>query len=59
VLCLCPNHHLLFDFGTLSVSDDLIVTDHSSESSLGHLREASGHLIERDYLAYHRNHHGR
>jgi hypothetical protein len=43
----------------LSVSDDLIVTDHSSEISPRHLREASGHLIGRDYLAYHRNHHSR
>ncbi|MGW2964281.1 HNH endonuclease [Streptomyces sp. NPDC001220] len=59
VLCLCPNHHVLFDFGMLSVSDDLIVTDHSSESSLGHLRQASGHFIGGDYLAYHRKQHGR
>lgn len=59
VLCLCPNHHVLFDYGMLSISDDLIVTDHSSGRSLGRLREASEHQIGRDYLAYHRNHHSR
>ncbi|MFF3300825.1 HNH endonuclease [Streptomyces sp. NPDC002908] len=59
VLCLCPNHHVLFDFGALIISDTLIVTDQCSGVSLGQLREAPGHEIGREYLAYHRSRHGR
>ncbi|MGW0031513.1 HNH endonuclease [Streptomyces sp. NPDC003314] len=59
VLCLCPNHHVLFDRGMLSISQELIVTDHSSGSILGPLRVAEGHSTGLEYLAYHRSHHGR
>ncbi|WP_413252858.1 HNH endonuclease [Streptomyces brevispora] len=59
VLCLCPNHHVLFDFGALAISDDLSVTDQSSGFSLGYLREVPGHEVGREYLAYHRSHHAR
>jgi hypothetical protein len=57
VLCLCPNHHVLFDFGMLTISDELTVTDHSSEASPRRLREIPEHRIDRQYLAYHRTHH--
>lgn len=58
VLCLCPNHHVLFDRGTVRIGDDLVVTDHESGSVVGHLTEHPGHPIGRAYLAYHRTHHG-
>nr|WP_267804963.1 HNH endonuclease [Streptomyces tirandamycinicus]MCY0979805.1 HNH endonuclease [Streptomyces tirandamycinicus] len=54
VLCLCPNHHVLFDFGTVTIGDDLIVMDHSSGASPCRLREMLEHRIDRQYLAYHR-----
>ncbi|MEU5970835.1 HNH endonuclease [Streptomyces globisporus] len=57
VLCLCPNHHVLFDFGMLTISDNLTVTDRSSGASQGRLREIPEHRIDRQYLAYHRAHH--
>ncbi|SDT68689.1 Predicted restriction endonuclease [Streptomyces sp. TLI_053] len=56
VLCLCPNHHTLFDFGMLVIEDDLTVTDRSSGTVLGPLREAPGHQVDREHLAYHRKH---
>ncbi|MFI9360373.1 YDG/SRA domain-containing protein [Kitasatospora sp. NPDC053057] len=56
VLCLCPNHHALFDFGMLTIGDDLMVTDHAAGSPIGKLREAANHQIDRDHLAYHREH---
>lgn len=31
VLCLCPNHHTLFDGGGIYVSDDLKVHDHKGQ----------------------------
>ncbi|MFE5240731.1 MULTISPECIES: HNH endonuclease [unclassified Streptomyces] len=59
VLCLCPNHHVLFDFGMLSISDDLMVTDHASGARNQRLREVPEHRIGREYLTYHRNCHRR
>jgi predicted restriction endonuclease len=57
VLCLCPNHHVLFDVGMLSIADDLTVTDYSTTSGPARrLREVPGHDIGREYLAYHRDH---
>lgn len=56
VLCLCPNHHTLFDFGMLSISDDLTVEDRSNGELIGSLREHEAHEIDRRYLSYHREH---
>ncbi|MFD5461438.1 YDG/SRA domain-containing protein [Kitasatospora sp. NPDC127059] len=56
VLCLCPNHHALFDFGMLSIADDLTITDLAAGTTIGRLREAVNHRIDRDHLAYHREH---
>ena len=52
ILCLCPNHHVLFDNGAISVEDDLslIGTDHVS------LTVHRDHHIDRQHLAYHREH---
>ncbi|MGQ4460559.1 HNH endonuclease [Streptomyces violaceoruber] len=54
VLCLCPNHHVLFDLGMLLVTDNLVVIDQHSGAPMGHLAERPGHQIERRYLEYHR-----
>lgn len=59
VVCLCPNHHVLFDVGMLTISNDLTVADHASGVSLGRLKEIPEHIIDRQYLAYHRVHHSR
>ncbi|GLW70167.1 hypothetical protein Kpho02_24660 [Kitasatospora phosalacinea] len=57
VLCLCPNHHKLFDFGMLTIADDLAITDRSTGQVIGRLREVPAHQVERRFLAYHREHH--
>ena len=51
ILCMCPNHHLLFDRGAFSVRDDLglIGVD-------GALRVERSHRVEVGFLAYHREH---
>ncbi|MFJ1758410.1 YDG/SRA domain-containing protein [Kitasatospora sp. NPDC088134] len=59
VLCLCPNHHTLFDFGMLSIDDDLSVIDLATGRSLGRLTLHDAHEIDPKYLAYHRAHHSR
>jgi putative restriction endonuclease len=51
VLCLCPNHHTLFDFGSFSIADDL-----SLLGLPGHLRLHAAHRPDLAHLAYHRQH---
>jgi putative restriction endonuclease len=51
ILCLCPNHHVLFDQGAFTVGDggELIGAEGDLSTTSGH--EPSGELI-----AYHREH---
>ena len=51
ILCLCPNHHVLFDFGAFSVSDDLRLL-----GLPGRLHVHPQHAVDREHLAYHRRH---
>lgn len=51
ILCLCPNHHVLFDNGAISVAEDL-----SLIGGFGNLTAHRDHHINQDYLAYHREH---
>ena len=51
MLCLCPNHHVLFDNGAVSVADDL-----SLIGADGDLAVHRDHHVNRDHLAYHRTH---
>jgi putative restriction endonuclease len=49
VLCLCPNHHVLFDAGAFSVADDFRLLGEE-----GTLRTVPGHEIKQEYLQWHR-----
>jgi putative restriction endonuclease len=51
VLCLCPNHHVLFDLGSFGIADDGALL-----SLPGKLVLQKKHLIEPKFLAYHRTH---
>lgn len=51
ILCLCPNHHVLFDNGAISVAEDL-----SLIGEFGSLTINRDHHINDDHLAYHREH---
>jgi hypothetical protein len=53
VLCLCPNHHSLFDEGGIYITDDLTVTDHLGQV-IGPLHRHARHDIGAEYLRYHR-----
>ncbi|WP_155645115.1 YDG/SRA domain-containing protein [Vibrio splendidus] len=51
ILCLCPNHHAMFDKGSLAISDDFDL-----------LGEVEGklnicHEVDKEFLAYHRKIH--
>ena len=51
ILCLCPNHHVLFDQGAFSVAEngELVGTE-------GSLRVAESHQPSGKFLEYHRDH---
>ena len=51
VLCLCPNHHVLLDLGSFGIADDGLLLGLS-----GRLIFHKKHLIEPNFLAYHRAH---
>lgn len=51
MLCLCPNHHVLFDTGAISIAEDF-----SLIGEPGTLTVQRRHKIGQDYLAYHREH---
>ncbi|MGW0996531.1 HNH endonuclease [Streptomyces sp. NPDC002523] len=54
LLCLCPNHHVLFDGLEIYVDVDGIVRQAHGGQSLGQLRRHAGHRIDEEYLRYHR-----
>jgi putative restriction endonuclease len=49
MLCLCPNHHVLFDNGAFTIDDQLCV-----KGSGATLRTANSHSIGTTFLTYHR-----
>lgn len=55
ILCLCPNHHALFDAGGIVVDDNLEVWDAVSGEPIGSLRMVEGHDMSQGHLRYHRN----
>lgn len=54
LLCLCPNHHVMFDKGTISVSDNLKILGVES----GDLIIDNRHKINKSNFNYHRKSHG-
>jgi putative restriction endonuclease len=55
LLCLCPNHHVMFDKGTFSISGDLSLL---GEVEKGKINVDEKHKIDKNNLKYHRNSHG-
>jgi len=49
LLCLCPNHHLMFDKGVFFVNEDM-----SLDGISGRLQLHKNHTVESEYFAYHR-----
>lgn len=56
VLCLCPNHHVLFDRGAFTIDDTLVVRSIDSTVSPSSLIVRPTHPISLEMLAYHRDH---
>ena len=51
VLCLCPNHHVLFDLGSFAIAEDLTLV-----GLPGQLHQKPQHQIGVEFLAYQRQH---
>ncbi|NEM96502.1 YDG/SRA domain-containing protein [Pontibacter burrus] len=51
LLCLCPNHHVMFDFGGFMIDDDFTLVGLD-----GKLTVKPEHQINKDFLRYHREH---
>ena len=49
ILCLCPNHHVMFDRYTFTIANDLALI-----GIPGKLNVHKNHVINKDYLNYHR-----
>ena len=51
ILCLCPNHHVLFEYGGFTIADDLSLVGES-----GSLHVHPRHRINLDNIRYHQEH---
>ena len=51
IICLCPNHHVLFDNGGFTIADDLSLIGLD-----GKLRTLKKHTIGLEFIRYHREH---
>lgn len=49
ILCLCPNHHVLFDLGAIAVANDLKLV-----GIAGKIRLVPKHKLNHKHLRYHR-----
>jgi putative restriction endonuclease len=53
LMCLCPNHHAMFDLGVFTINDDLYLNGVE-----GRLSILPQHRINSAHLQYHREHYG-
>jgi putative restriction endonuclease len=51
LLCLCPNHHVLFDYGSIAIDDDFTL-----RGIVGQLIVKPEHTINLEHIRYHRVH---
>lgn len=52
IICLCPNHHVLFDSGAITLADDFKVL------GLERAKLRLSHELGAEYVRYHREHYG-
>lgn len=54
ILCLCPNHHVLFDYGGFTIAEDFTLLGLE-----GKLTVHQTHKLSNYHITYHRNHYYR
>ncbi|RKF05105.1 putative restriction endonuclease [Tenacibaculum lutimaris] len=53
ILCLCPNHHTMFDLGIISIDDNFNILGIDGVILKVHPK----HIIDKEFVKYHREHH--
>jgi putative restriction endonuclease len=53
LICLCPNHHVMFDLGMISIDDDFNIIGLENIK----LKTQKNHNIDNEFVNYHREHH--
>jgi putative restriction endonuclease len=56
ILCLCPNHHVLFDNGGIYIDDADVVREAGTDKPVAKLRLIPGHELDAKHVQYHRAH---
>jgi 5-methylcytosine-specific restriction endonuclease McrA len=57
MIILCPNHHVMFDYGELAIDPkDSITVINSSGISIGKITSIPSHAIVKEYIKYHHDH---
>jgi putative restriction endonuclease len=54
VLCLCPNHHVMFDLGGFVIQDDLTLINPRTGEVMGELHVLPRHGLDIESVRYHR-----
>ncbi|MFF3865450.1 HNH endonuclease [Micromonospora sp. NPDC001898] len=54
LLCLCPNHHVQFDFFAIYIDDEFVVRRASDDTKIGRLQRHKEHAISVKRLKHHR-----
>lgn len=57
ILCLCPNHRILFDLGAVTIDDNLQVVDKITGELIDDLRVTPKHRVDLSFIRYHRDLH--
>lgn len=53
IICLCPNHHIMFDLGIISIDDNYNILGTNNMK----LTVNTKHNIDIEFIKYHREHH--
>jgi putative restriction endonuclease len=54
LLCLCPNHHVMLDYGAIYIDEDFYVFEREDNRKIGRLNVQKSHLIDKQNLIYQR-----
>ncbi|MFW3346596.1 YDG/SRA domain-containing protein [Aliarcobacter butzleri] len=55
IICLCPNHHVLFDNGGFTINDDLTLNNIEGILTVN----TNKHQLDMEYIKYHREHYSK
>jgi putative restriction endonuclease len=54
LLCLCPNHHVMLDYGAIYIDESFCVFERDGNRKIGQLYVHSSHNIDKQNLVYQR-----